>query len=211
MKQKYFLILILLISIFSNGYSQNYSARFLVYPWIQKNVQNEKTHFYMVDLNRIASSSRQKIVIGYYQRSTDYSDPNAENINEQGILIIPRFYVQDENNGFNFGFMYLNISGGAIDGFAFPVVGYRRNFGQKYYATIDVVDEDLPAFLSCSFGYKPNYENLDIRFGLSIQDRSLLHMKLNYNLFNFIPIGLNYGYKMSKNEHSLFFFLGIKI
>ena len=212
MKKKLnYLVAIIFLLLLSNGYSQNYSARFLLYPWVHKKAKYEKENFYLVNLNRIAHSSKLKIVLGYYQRSTDYSNPYAENINEKGILIIPRFYVQDENNGFNFGFMYLKISGGEFDGFAFPVVGYRRNFGQKYYATIDLVDEDLPAFLSLSFGYKPNYKNLDFRFGLSIQDKILLHIKMNYNIFNFIPIGLNYGYNMFENEHSLFFFLGIKI
>ena len=212
MKKKinYFVVIIFLL-LLSNGYSQSYSARFLLYPWVHKIAQNEKENFYMLNLNRIAHSSKLKIVLGYYQRSIDYSNPEAENIDEKGILIIPRFYVQDKNNGFNFGFVYFNTAGSEIDGIAFPVAGYRQNFGQKYYATIDLVDEDLPAFLSLSFGYKPDYKNLDLRFGVSIQDKMLLHIKMNYTLFNFIPIGLNYGYEMSKNEHFLFFFLGIKI
>ena len=193
---------------FIKGMTQDYSAMLLIKPFGEEKKQDKINSFYLFNFQRLTSDTKQKITLAYF----DSKDLNSkEDSFTKAILFFPRFYFLGDTNSFNFGLLFLKAYYSEFSGLISPAGGYQRKLSNNAYASIDLFDDDLPAFYSLSFGYKPNIKDLDIRIGFSKQEEELLHIKFTYILLDLFPFSFNYGYKYQIKEHVFYMYLGIKV
>ena len=193
---------------FIEGIAQDYSAMLLLHPLGEEKKQDEINRFYLMSFQRTTSDTRQKLTFAYFDEKILNSEEGSFT---KSFLVVPRFYFIGDTNSFNIGFLVLKNYNSEFPGLVSPVGGYERKLSENFYASIDLLDDDLPAYYSLSLGYKPDIKNFELRFGFSKQEEKLYHIKLKYTLLNLFPFSFNYGYKYPVKEHVFYLYFGIKV